>query len=115
MNETRTASNSGTNLTQARSLVVLDFERPPLPFDITAARSFIYAERRAVGAHSRLGRRFSLFGEQIENFVKAVTLEQAVTLAFHLIETYEEIKALTRVRIAAPTLMLAGPVPKGEA
>jgi hypothetical protein len=83
---------------------------PPLPFDIAAARRFIYAERRAVGAHTKLGRRHSKFGEQMENFVKAETPEQAARLATDIVITFREIKRLSRVRIAAPSLA----IPKGD-
>jgi hypothetical protein len=110
VNDSGTCEKIDTPLTQNRSLVVPDFELPPLPFDLTAARSFVYRERRVVGAHTALGRRFSNFGEQMENFVKAKTWDHAERMAANLIKTYEEIKSMTRVLVAAPTLAL----PKGE-
>lgn len=101
MNENRTVSNSGTNLTQARSPAVLGFDLPPLPFDPIAARDFIYTERNVVGRHSPLGRYYSKLGEQTENLLKAETQEQADLLAVQMIETHKDILNLKRVRVAA--------------
>lgn len=81
---------------------------PDLTFDLTAERGAIYTEREAVGANTPLGRLYSKFGEQSENFLKAKTLEQALTLKAGMIETRKQIKGLRRVRVAAPSL------PKGD-
>lgn len=103
MNEHRTVTNSDTDSAQARSLTV-----PPLPFDPTAARDFIYTERNVVGRLTTLGRHYSKFGEQIENFLKAQSQDQVDLLAVQMIATHKAIKRLARVRVAAPSL------PKGE-
>jgi hypothetical protein len=46
----------------------------------------------------------------MENFVKAETPEQAARLATDIVITFREIKRLSRVRIAAPSLA----IPKGD-
>ncbi len=77
---------------------------PDLPFDIHAVRDFIFTDREAVGRNTPLGRHYSKFGEQTENFLRAETIGQALLLKADMIETHKQIKKLNRVRVAAPSL-----------